>query len=352
MPSPPSTAALERDAHVHHAGHLPVLLPGPRRPQRRRACRARCRQPDRLSAPEGATPLRASLAPAYKPCTAPNRTHGAPLSFASCNPPVQVSNYVTVGIPRRQRDGRQLGRAPSPSRCVSPRGRAVRRLDHRRAKEERPDRLHRRASGEAAAAITDKLNGPLVTENGDRRHDASPSRSPARRPASTTVGSTCSITTTANAITPGAVVDGARAVWELPQRPGLRRRRGRRRLDDRRQHPVRGSGRLSPRRRERADSACAWVLPAQLRAAFVIREQIRRAFVPSKANCELLLVIQRRFASLGPSTARLQTVFSSGSKCRFASLAVLQQLRAAFSLPASTFRASLLRPSKANCELL
>src|SRR5262245_32949953 len=47
--------------------------------------------------PKGATPLRVPLVPAYKPCTAPNRSHGAPLSFPSCGPPVQSSDYLTVG---------------------------------------------------------------------------------------------------------------------------------------------------------------------------------------------------------------------------------------------------------------
>jgi hypothetical protein len=49
--------------------------------------------------PKGATPLRVSLTPAYAECTSPNRTHGPPLAFQSCAPPVQLSNYVTVGTP-------------------------------------------------------------------------------------------------------------------------------------------------------------------------------------------------------------------------------------------------------------
>jgi hypothetical protein len=49
--------------------------------------------------PKGATPLRVSLVPAFNACTAPNRTHGPPLSFPSCNPPVQSSGSVTVGTP-------------------------------------------------------------------------------------------------------------------------------------------------------------------------------------------------------------------------------------------------------------
>jgi len=54
--------------------------------------------------PKGATPLRASLVPAYKACpndvvTTPNRTHGTPLAFPSCNPPQQTSASLTVGSP-------------------------------------------------------------------------------------------------------------------------------------------------------------------------------------------------------------------------------------------------------------
>ena len=37
--------------------------------------------------PAGATPFRVPLVPAAKHCTAPNRTHGPPLAFPSCNPP-------------------------------------------------------------------------------------------------------------------------------------------------------------------------------------------------------------------------------------------------------------------------
>ena len=49
--------------------------------------------------PKGATPLYASLVPAYNACGTPNRTHGPPLAFPSCNPPVQTSTSLTVGSP-------------------------------------------------------------------------------------------------------------------------------------------------------------------------------------------------------------------------------------------------------------
>ena len=49
--------------------------------------------------PKGATPIRVSLVPAFDPCIAPNRTHGPPLAFPSCTPPVQASSFLTVGTP-------------------------------------------------------------------------------------------------------------------------------------------------------------------------------------------------------------------------------------------------------------
>ena len=41
--------------------------------------------------PQAASAVQASLAVAYKPCTAANRQHGPPLANPSCNPPTQES---------------------------------------------------------------------------------------------------------------------------------------------------------------------------------------------------------------------------------------------------------------------
>jgi hypothetical protein len=49
--------------------------------------------------PRAASALRIALVPAYQQCSAPNRTHGPPLGFASCNPPAQRSTHLTVGTP-------------------------------------------------------------------------------------------------------------------------------------------------------------------------------------------------------------------------------------------------------------
>ena len=47
--------------------------------------------------PKGATPLHAGLVLAYDECAEPNRTHGPPLGFGSCSPPVRSSPTLTVG---------------------------------------------------------------------------------------------------------------------------------------------------------------------------------------------------------------------------------------------------------------
>ena len=49
--------------------------------------------------PKGASPTTVRLVPAFNECTSGNMTHGAPLAHPSCSPPVQSSNYLTVGAP-------------------------------------------------------------------------------------------------------------------------------------------------------------------------------------------------------------------------------------------------------------
>jgi Arylsulfotransferase (ASST) len=48
---------------------------------------------------ESAPALWVSLVPAFENCTSPNLTHGAPLEYGSCNPPVPTSDFLTVGTP-------------------------------------------------------------------------------------------------------------------------------------------------------------------------------------------------------------------------------------------------------------
>jgi WD40 repeat protein len=62
--------------------------------------------------PKGAGPLDVALVPAHEQCFEPNSTHGAPLSFGSCGPPVQSSSILTVGTPDANGQGaRAVGHA-------------------------------------------------------------------------------------------------------------------------------------------------------------------------------------------------------------------------------------------------
>jgi len=47
--------------------------------------------------PIGGSPIRVPLVPAFEACTSANSTHGLPLNFPSCNPPVPVSTTVKAG---------------------------------------------------------------------------------------------------------------------------------------------------------------------------------------------------------------------------------------------------------------
>src|SRR5204863_2155557 len=49
--------------------------------------------------PRGATHVQVALVPAFRQCVTPDRSHGAPLAFGACGPPVQVSSNLTVGTP-------------------------------------------------------------------------------------------------------------------------------------------------------------------------------------------------------------------------------------------------------------
>ena len=134
--------------------------------------------------PKGATPFRASLLPSFKQCTAPNRTHGLPLAYGSCNAPSQSSSTLTVGTP----DANGLQAKSSASLLLqvilgdpnTPRGRGRRERHLRRDRhpvrdDERclPERqrlgLHREAAGEGRPAHHRQVQRPLPIRGRDRR---------------------------------------------------------------------------------------------------------------------------------------------------------------------------------------
>ena len=186
--------------------------------------------------PKGATPMRFSFVPAYSQCTAPNRTHGPPLSFPSCNPPAQTSGQATVGTPdayggaanfNGQITFNWVGGVAGPPddadvlvymtlndvRCV-PAGARCGGANNLGPAD---------YSGEIRfgwdGRISDHFNGATQAGGADPATVVDFSfehASACAETASTSVGSTCNVTTSVNAIMPD-IAKEKRMVWEFGQ---------------------------------------------------------------------------------------------------------------------------------------
>jgi hypothetical protein len=176
--------------------------------------------------PKGATPMKVSLVPAYEPCTAPNREHGPPLAFASCNPPALASDHLTVGTaesngrPTKSEGRVRLVALPGAPGTPADEADVVVGLsitDVRR----RADLADYTGGVRATIPIrvTDRDNAPApgglsqgTGVDADVAFDAACAAT-----ADTTVGATCETTTSIDALMPGAVKEGMRTVWQLGQ---------------------------------------------------------------------------------------------------------------------------------------
>ena len=165
--------------------------------------------------PSGATPFRVALVPAFNECTTGNRTHGPPLAFPSCTPPVGSPN-LTVGVG----DG-----SPALSRSVGfvriavwpgiPGG-----SDDTDARVQLSLTNVMRTSD--LSEYTGELRASAQVRLTDRQGAVSQTTSfplewdvPCVPTASTLDKSTCALSTTLDSITPGAAAEGTRAVWGL-----------------------------------------------------------------------------------------------------------------------------------------
>jgi hypothetical protein len=187
--------------------------------------------------PKGATPIVASLVPAYNACAAPNRTHGPPLAFPSCNPPVQSSTAITVGSPDANgaaansvgslRIAVLVGTPGAPDdsdvkitanitdvRCKAGTAScgAANAADGADYTGE--------VQGTAQIRITDHFNAVAPGGGTDPATVVDipfPVNAPCVASASTAIGGTCAVNTSANGVVPGAVKDTKRAIVEVGQ---------------------------------------------------------------------------------------------------------------------------------------
>jgi hypothetical protein len=188
--------------------------------------------------PKGASPVRFSLVNAYEPCSASNRTHGPPLAFPSCNPPVQSSAQATVGTPDAFGGAANylgylrvsvLVGVPGPPddsdvyvrlnlvdvRCL-PTGALC-----GTANAGGPADYSGEIGFKYTMRFTDHYNAlapgggtdPATVQDAPLTLD--PGAITCVGTASTSIGSTCSVTTTYNAIHPGLIKDGKRMVEQI-----------------------------------------------------------------------------------------------------------------------------------------
>lgn len=176
--------------------------------------------------PRGATPTRVPLLPAYAACTSANRTHGAPLAFSSCAPPTQQSGFLTVGTP--DANGNQANSIGSV---------LLKTVDGD------PNNPADEADLRLTASLTDVRNRTGLTDYTGQLQVRLPIRItdldnpppsggsgagtaqdgtfaftvPCTPTPAAAIGSTCSVSTTADAVTPAVIKEGNRTIWQLGQ---------------------------------------------------------------------------------------------------------------------------------------
>jgi ABC-type phosphate transport system substrate-binding protein len=173
--------------------------------------------------PLSASPITASLVPAYNQCTASNRTHGPPLAFPSCNPPAQSSGSLTVGSPDANgQPANSTGFAKYAVVVGAPGG-----VDDSDVKlnvnltDVRNQGSLTDYTGEvevvSTVRITDRINGTAGNQPATVQDTPIAATVPCVATGSTTIGGTCSIATTIDAVIPGSVPETKRSIWELGQ---------------------------------------------------------------------------------------------------------------------------------------
>jgi hypothetical protein len=176
----------------------------------------------RYPRPKAATPVQIPLVPAYTPCGSGNRTHGAPLSFASCAPPDQSSGQLTVGTAdsngKAANSTGHVTLAVIPGNPSTPADEAdVRVATSISDVRNRSDLFD--YTGQVQTALNVRLTKRQPTANGDESQTTEDFPFAINVPCAatmlTTVGSTCALTTTADTVLPGAIPESKRSIWAL-----------------------------------------------------------------------------------------------------------------------------------------
>ena len=176
---------------------------------------------DAYARPSGATPLRVPLVPAYNACAGQPRTRPAAReslvqpALAGIRPP----HHRDPGRERRAANSVGLFRyGVLPGDPGTPADEADVGFDFKLSDVRTAGTLAD-YSGElqprATIRITDRRSGPAVNETGTVQDLVLPATIPCAVTPDVNTGSVCNATTSLDAITPGLVSEGARAIWAL-----------------------------------------------------------------------------------------------------------------------------------------
>jgi hypothetical protein len=167
--------------------------------------------------PKGASPLRLSLVPAYDACTAPDSNHGAPLASPSCTGPRASSDFLTIGTadangqPANSSGAFMLRAVPGDTSTST--DDADVRIDLSITDVRKLSDLTDyggQLAGRPRIRLTDKVAESSTISDFDLELTV-----PCTATSDTTTGASCSLLTTADAVKPGMVKEGARAIWAL-----------------------------------------------------------------------------------------------------------------------------------------
>jgi hypothetical protein len=174
--------------------------------------------------PKGATPMRASLVPAYNQCSAGTRVHGPPLSFPSCAPPTLTSSLLTMGSP--DANGVPANFVGTVKWTVVI-GNPATETDEADVKlavsltDVRNNPSLTDYTGTVTAQtdlqITDMSNAPEAPEPGTMQSIKYSAPVNCVATASTSSGATCDLNTTVDALVPGTITESRRTIWQFGQ---------------------------------------------------------------------------------------------------------------------------------------
>ena len=175
--------------------------------------------------PRGAAPTQVRLVPAFEPCSSSNGTHGPPLAVTSCSPPVPSSAHLTIGTPDSNGQAPKLiGYVNLKTICGPPCtdpgkpgdvGIEIGITDVRR--QSNLSDYGGELQSLMEIRMTDKLNGTSLSDPATAMNVPFSIAVPCMPNADATVGSSCNLTTTADAMLAGMVAEGRRAIWQLGQ---------------------------------------------------------------------------------------------------------------------------------------